>query len=207
MRNPKEFFKHYFVSPMGILNLILSAGAGLTAGIITKNSLSGLLSGGGVFLFLLLISLFSGAGARSAVDEKNRRFWLAIREGLKKADLARERLETIRIADPEIQKLSRLAGLKAAEYLQACEKKQTHDPAASFAIEECIEIIDLYLTEVNETAVEKRFNLEDAREFQNPKERVMQALNQRIQQIDRAALEIQGWLSAEDRLSIKEDLS
>ena len=126
MRNPKEFFKHYFVSPMGILNLILSAGAGLTAGIITKNSLSGLLSGGGVFLFLLLISLFSGAGARSAVDEKNRRFWLAIREGLKKADLARERLETIRIADPRFRN-SRLAGLKAGVFTGL--RKQTYDPA------------------------------------------------------------------------------
>jgi len=151
-------------------------------------------------------ALFSGAGVKSSVKEKDRRLWLQTQETLNKTHLALKKLERIRIADADINKKVQGIVFKAGEYLAACKKHQTHDPATSFAIEESLEIVDLFLSQKNNIALDQRFDLGQDLEATNPQERVLLLLELQLKQINKGVLEVQDKIAASENLSIKGDL-
>ena len=206
MRSLKKHFLYFILSPLGITCLLLSVGLGIGLSLGWR-PFFGLAVGAGMFLFLLLLTFFSGAGAKSAVEEQGRRFYLDIEEKLAQVEIARQRLATLRLNNPELKKLTTLASLRVADYLSACRKEKTHDPLASEAALECVEIADLYLAEQNEASLQKRFLSEEAPEQGTPQERFKSVLKSRIKLLSNATSGILGILSPKEELAIKEELS
>jgi len=201
----REFTKYYLVSPAGAVSLIAALSIGVLAA-VRVNLAIGVASGIGALLALLLGALFSGLGSRFAVGEKNRRIWQSQQGQLENVRPAQARLGSMRIADPAIKKLAETAALRLGEYYAACGRQKTHDPKATFAAGECLELLDAYLTELDESSTEKRFDLADGNPFADAKERISAALSERIAILGKSTLDIQGGLSANDRLEIKEQL-
>ncbi len=201
----RELSKYYMLSPAGAISVLVAVAVAVLVGSAANASL-GALSGLGALIVILLAGFFSGLASGFALGEKNRRIWLAERALLEKVRQAQARLCGMRIADPGIKKLAETVALKAGEYYAACVKQKTHDPLASFAAEECLELLDVFLTELDETSSEKRFDMADANPFADARERISAALNDRAAIISKSTLDILGGLSAGDRLEIKEQL-
>ena len=94
-----------------------------------------------------------------------------------------------------------------ADYLAACRQEKTHVPTASDAALECVEIADLYLSELNDASLQKRFLNEEDLEEKTPKARFTSVLRSRIKLLSNATQGILGILSPAEELAIKEELS
>lgn len=206
MSRLNQFFKNYFKSFMGVFNLIIAITIAFAIKITTQKLWLAIVIGVVLAFLFLMGALFSGAGVKSSIKEKNRRLWLQTQKTLNKTQTALKKLEKIRIVDNDIYKKVQGIVFKAGEYLNACFKHQTHDPATSFAIEESLEIVDLFLSQKNNIALDQRFDLGQDLEATNPKERVLLLLELQLKQINKGVLEVQDKISASENLSIKGDL-
>jgi hypothetical protein len=94
----------------------------------------------------------------------------------------------------------------SGEYLEACVREKRHDPLAADALSEAIELLDIYLKEEDEEATERRFGLKDADSFADAESRIVAALSEKAALLRERRIQIDGGLSAADRMAVKEDL-
>ncbi len=201
----REYFFYFLVSPAGAVSTVAALAAGLAVG-AAVNMAAGSITAGAALLGLHLAAFFTGLGSRFAVRERDRRIWQGERLRLENVRQSQARLASMRIGDPAIKRLAETAAMRAGEYYSACIRRKTHDPKATGAAAECLELLDVFLTELDESATERRFDMPDANPFADAKERISAALNERIAILGKSTLDIEGGISAKDRLEIKEQL-
>ncbi|MDP2791416.1 MAG: hypothetical protein Q8O15_06615 [Rectinemataceae bacterium] len=202
----KDYLKWYARSPLGIGSIfsgiiaaIAMAAAGLTAGL-------GFLAGSAIVVVVGLVAVVSGWGPKSAIaalDAAEARE----RDGkLKATGEAREKLARLRLGEGEAAAALSLVVLAAGEYLEACRREGRQDPLAAAALEESLDIANIFLKEKDEAATEKRFGLDDKDPFADAEMRVAEALREKAALLRERRVQIDGGLSAEGRMSVMEEI-
>jgi len=205
MRNG-EYLALYLKSPLGIgsgFGGIALAVSGMALGLPAAAALA---AAAGLVALVGIGSAISGWGSRQAVEERDaalRRLYL---ERLSKAKETRDRLTRLRTPDAEVAEAVSLVVLAAGEYLEAGRIRSLDDPLADEAIEASLDIVDLFMAEMNESSVEKRFRLEDADPFDSASARVVSALRERAGLLRERRIQMEGGLPAKDRMAVREEL-
>lgn len=200
-----EYLRLYARSSLGALN---AAGA-LAIGVVATRALGplagiGLGLAGGIVIAAL--ALLSGLGPRFAVAERERALARAAAAGLEGIKRQVMRLASMRVPDECVAEAMQLVALKAAAYASSRTRSGSLDPVADHAVGECVELVDLYLKELDDQSTERRYGAEDNDAVPDAKSRVVKALRERAELLDRAALALEGDTPREDQLSIKEQL-
>jgi hypothetical protein len=201
----RRYIKAYAVSPLGIANAALAVLAGFVAGSLA-GVFAGLLAGVSALGLIFVLALHSGIGPRFAAAEHERRLWAAGKERLAAASAEQRRLASIRVPDPAVRKLVELVALQAGMFISSCDKARQRDPLGEDAITESLELVDLYLKELDDAATERRYALPDDDSFADAVQRVSAALRGKAALLEKARLDIEGGLQREDRMAIKEQL-
>lgn len=185
--NPTEYSKWYFRSTLGIASVAIGLGGGLL-GLAAGLPLHWLLAGCFAFVSVAgLGSLLSGHGLRAALAARDAA--AGRRRAARRLETAalRDRLVRIRLPDAELADAVSALALVTGRYLESCAALEAdpdssivaYDPAVEAALSEAVELVDLYLREKDEGAVERRFALEDAHPVTDARSRVLSALRER----------------------------
>ncbi len=201
----RRYISNYALSPLGIANAGLAVLAGFLVGSV-NGLLVGLLSGAGCLGALFALALYSGFGPRFAAAEHERRLWAAGKERLAVASAMQKRLATLRVPDPGVRKLVDLVAMQAGMFINACGTARQRDPVGEDAITQSIELVDLYLKELDDASTERRYALPDDDPFADAVQRVSAALRDKAAMLEKARMDIEGGLQREDRMAIKEQL-
>jgi hypothetical protein len=201
----RRYIKDYACSPLGIANGALALLAGFVVG-TSVGLLAGLLSGVASLVAISVLALYSGLGPRFAAVEQDRRLWAAGKEHLAVASARQKRLASLRVPDPAVKHVVELAAMQAGMFLAACGKARQRDPLAEAAIGECVDLVDLYLKELDDASTEKRYALSDDDYFADAARRIGAALHDKAALLEKARLDLEGGLQREDRMAIKEQL-
>jgi hypothetical protein len=188
---------------MAVLCLSLALGA---LGYTMWGLLGGLAVAMGGYPIVSLLAFASGLGAKAALKEGERRAWLAASVRLEQARKDARRLASFRIPDPAIKEMAELTALRARAYLDQCVRVRSHEPRANDAIRESVELLDLYLRELDDASIEKRYKLNDDDPFADARERVRAALADKAALLEKYALDLGPGIGREDQMSIKESL-
>ncbi|HOX19046.1 MAG TPA: hypothetical protein PKW82_11355, partial [Spirochaetales bacterium] len=186
--NVRSYFTDFLASPVGIGTAAVSVALGAVAVGVSGGWPAGLAAATAAFVVSNGFALVTGLGPKAAAREAERRMAAGNRAALAAVKASRDRLATLRVADPDVAKAVSLCALRASAYLAACEKSGTRDPRADHAAEECVNLVGLYLEELDDASTEKRFDLADDAPFADAKSRVLAALRERADALDRAAL-------------------
>lgn len=202
----KDYLKWYARSPLGIGSLF----AGLFAALGTAGAglpmLFAAISGVALVAVAGGAALLSGWGPRQALAARDAGIAHARRVKLETAEKARQNLARIRIADTGAAEAVQLVVLAAGEYLEACKKELSDDPVADAALDDAVEIVDIFLKEMDEAATEKRFGLKDSDPFVDARDRVIAALKEKAALLRERRIQIDGGLSASGRMSVREEI-
>jgi hypothetical protein len=200
-----RYIKDYSLSPLGIANGGIALLAGFVVGSLT-GFMAGLLSGAASLVAIFVLALYSGSGPRFAAAEQERRLWAAGKERLAVASAKQKRLASMRVPDAAVKQLVDLAAMQAGMFIGACQKNRQRDPLAEDAISECVDLVDLYLKELDDASTERRYAMPDDDPFADAVQRVSAALRDKVAMLEKARLDIEGGLQREDRMAIKEQL-
>lgn len=200
-----HYIKAYSLSPLGLANGGLALLAGF-AGAALAGVWVGLLSGVTSLATIFALALYSGLGPRFAAAEHERRHWLESREHLAKTKIKQQRLASLRVPDPAVKQLVELVALQAGTFISACEKAKQRDPLAEDAISESVDLVDLYLKELDDASTERRYALVDNDPFDAAIQRISAALRSKAAILEKARLDLEGGLRREDTMAIKEQL-
>ncbi|HAE22638.1 MAG TPA: hypothetical protein DCG47_10000 [Spirochaetaceae bacterium] len=204
MRSDK-FLKLYSLSALGIAVLCLSLALG-ALGYALWGLIAGIASALLAYPLLSLAAFASGFGAKAALKEGERRAWLDASERLEQARKDARRLASFRISDPAIKEAAELTALRARAYLDQCARVKTHEPRANDAIRESLELLDIYVRELDDASTEKRYKLSDDDPFADARGRVSAALADKAALLEKYALDMGPGIGREDQMSIKESL-
>jgi hypothetical protein len=201
-----EFLKWYFRSALGIGTLFAGV---LCAGVLFAMGISVAVAIPAGFTFIGVsggAALALGAGSKAIVAERDSAVSRENREKVEIARGTRDKLSRLRIPDSAVSDTVSAVTLAASEYLDACAKASVYDPIANSALSECMEIVGIYLKELDDTSTEKRYALKDADPFVDARSRTIDALKERAMILRERRIQIDGGLSGEDQLSVREEL-
>ena len=201
----RRYIQDYALSPLGIANTGLAVLAGFIGG-ASKGLVAGLFFGTATLVTVFIVALYSGFGPRFAAAERERRLWAAGKERLAKASAEQKRLATLRVPDPAVKKLVDLVALRSGMFLRACDTARQRDPLAEAAITQSLELVDLYLKELDDASTERRYDLPDDDPFADAVQRVSAALVEKAALLEKARMDIEGGLQREEHMAIKEQL-
>ncbi|MCX7026710.1 MAG: hypothetical protein NT061_04285 [Spirochaetes bacterium] len=202
----KDYLRWYARSPLGIGSLFGGLGGCIVLAAVGFPLVLSLLAGLGIIAAFSLVGLFTGLGPRQVVSALDAGKDAEGHRRLAEASAVRERIARLRIADPKVSEAAGLAILAAGEYLEAGRKESKDDPLADAALGDCLDIVDIYLKEVDEASVEKRYRLEDADPFVQARQRTVAALREKAAFLRERRIQIDGGLPAVDRMEIREEL-
>lgn len=203
----KSFLHFYLRSSAGIFNLVfplIGFGGMLLAGVPAVISLA---AGAGAGAGMFVLVLASGAAAKIAVREKDRLVELDYAETLKSASENRDKLKFLRISDPEIKAKVFYLVQKAGNYIELAEAQKTIQPFAHEAMENSLNILSIFLNEIDDDSAEKRFGMTDMNPFENVKKRTLEALDTEAVKIKDAIIRLGGGTEGTEKMSVLEDLN
>jgi hypothetical protein len=202
----KDYLKWYALSPLGIGSgflgiaaMIAMVAAGLPIGL-------GVLAGPSFVALMGLAALATGLGPKSAIAAQEAAEARERDGKLKMAGEAREKLARLRLGEGEAASAVNFVVLAAGEYLEACKREGRQDPLAGAALEEALEIVNIFMKERDEAATEKRFGLDDKDPFADAEARVAAALREKAALLRERRVQIDGGLSAQGRMSVMEEI-
>ncbi len=203
--NTKDIITSYVRSPLGIGvaggSLVLALAAMLWGGVPAALSL------GGMILLYTIASgllLLTRRGASSIVKEQDYLRFLKVSERIQEASDIRDKVSFIRIADAELAESVQYFLLVSGQYLDSCRKEHLYDPVANDALSSVLSLIQGFLSESDETSVEKRFKLPDDNPVPDVESRTISAIREAAAVIKERRIAIDGGMN--DILSAREEL-
>ena len=203
---PKDYLKWYVRSPLGIGSGFAGLAAAVTAGVAGLPAGIALVAGSAIVALTGIVALLSGLGPRSAVAAMNAAIAQDRAMKLSRAEAVRERLGRMRIGEGKAAEAVHLVVLASGEYLEACKREAAEDPLADAALNEALDIVDIFLKEKDETATEKRFGLKDVDPFADAEDRVVAALMEKASILRERRIQIDGGLPAAGRMAVREEI-
>lgn len=214
MMSPNEYVTWYFRSTMGIASVVVGLGGALF-GLAVGLSLTWSLAGGLAFIGASgFAGLLIGYGPRSALAARDAAAGRK-RAARRRATAAlRDRLGRIRLPDSELAQAVSALVLVAGKYLESSAAMESDpdsavmacDPAVEAALSEAAELVDLYLREKDESAVERRFSFQDANPVEDARSRVLAALREHAGLVNERLALMVGAMAPADRLAAREEL-
>jgi hypothetical protein len=202
----KEYLGWYAKSPLCIGSLAAGLVLGIGLAAAGLPAAAPIASALGLVALCGLFGLFSGIGPRQVISAMDAGRASEGRKRLEGTAAAREKLGTLRLADPQVAEAAGLVALAAGEYIEACRRESADDPLADAAAAEALDVLDIYLKEADEASVEKRYKLEDADPFAQARERTVTALREKAATLRERRIQVDGGLSAAARMEIREEL-
>jgi hypothetical protein len=202
----RDFLRSYCRSPLGISSFFLAALVGASAGLLGMPLLPCAALGIGCLAATLGVSLALGFGQRAASSEIERADVARNRARLATAGQARTRLASMRLGQEQVAQARDLVALEAGRFLEGCERLGAYDPEAAQAILDSVELVDAWLREADESAVEARFAAPDAHPFPDAAARTAAALREKAAAIAAGRERVTCEISGADRLAIEEEL-
>ena len=150
--------------------------------------------------------LLSGRGARAVVDEAEEERAKRVLARLDHFRELRDRLSYLRIGDEEVRRAVEHFLLVSGEYLERCNELVAYAPACNQAIEEALEIVQVYQQGLDGAATGRRYAVDDPRAFAEYEERTIAALRERTRLVQEKAVEFFDELTPEERLRVLEEL-
>jgi hypothetical protein len=207
----REYFRFLSRSALGLAALFLSLAAAI---FLLTGGFGFVLAGAGflaVVTVLVLAGFVSGLGPKAAAAEAERLQARKAQERIEGGRASLRRLSALRLPPGEVASARDLVALEGGRFLDTCEANSggrgpAWDASALAAIDEALDLVDAWLKEADETAIERRFGAEDAHPLADGDARVRAALK------DKATLLVKGrdLVSAEppapDRIAIEEEL-
>jgi hypothetical protein len=202
----KDYLKWYARSPLGIGSGFMGLAAVLAASVAGLHPGLALVAGTAIVALAGLAALFFGLGPKAALAASEAAIARDRAHHRALAEASRDRLSRLRITDGQVAEAASLVVLAAGEYLDACRREASDDPLADAALEESLEIVDIFMKELDEKATEKRFGLQDKDPFADAEARVTAALKEKALVIRERRIQIDGGLPASGRMSVREEI-
>ena len=198
----------YFKSNLNLVILLVSAVLILNVLIFGIGILRFVLSIGFLILYLVVsaIIFFTRSGAKEIVHEKEKDRITKVKEKLIFYKQIRDRIAFLRINDQDVKQAIDYFLIVSGDYIGKCGELCTYSPQANIRMEEVLDLIQIYLEKLDQSALSERFNVEE-KEFKDYKERTISAVKEAASFI-KAKLqdEIIG-LTPEERTEIIEELN
>jgi hypothetical protein len=204
--NIKKFLRLYLRSAAGLINIflpVLGFGLLLAFGLGPFSSVLLAAFSGAIVFF---VALASGRASFAAVREKDRITESGYRASLDKVSEICSGLSYQRIIDSDISGRVSYIVQKAGRYIELAKEAGTVDPLANAALENCRNIINIYLKEIDDDSSEKRFRMDDLDPFEKAKERTLAALDREAAVIKDALTALDPDSRGNEKLSVMEDL-
>ena len=219
----RDYLRFLATSAFGLSTLAIAVAAGL-GGYAAFGLAGGLATLLGSAILLGFLGLATGLGPRAAEAEAERLAASRASSKIALAEEGRKRLAALRIADEVVASARDLVVLEAGRFLEACGPRRAksarakpsslgtdhpspaYDPAALAAIGEALELVNIWLAEADESAIERRFGSVDAHPIADAKGRVISALSEKAALLVRGRDLVLETAIGADRLSIEEEL-
>lgn len=202
-----EVLRAYLRSPLAIA----SAGTALLLGaiglfLLGGSALLGLLGGAALWLAFSAVAVQTRIGAASVVAVRDADEGRRTLEAVEAAVRARETMARLRLPDPEVAAKLEYLVQASGEYLESARRAGSHSPQADARIADSLDIVNLYLKELDEASTERRYGLPDADPFADAKARVLAALLDNATLIRNERIALEGGLPPEALMRVKEEL-
>jgi hypothetical protein len=206
----RSFVRAYARSPLGIGSFLAAVGIGFCARLLGLSALPTVLLGLGILVALAALGLAMGFGQRAAFAEVEREAGAKAASRLAEAAEARKRLAALRLIDPALASARDLLVLEAGRFVEDCGRANTYDPEAVQAIVDAPCLVDAWLKEADEGAVERRFGLSEHESFQaaEPKAapKAAEALRAAAALVASRRASVLGEIGGADCITIEEEL-
>ncbi len=204
----KKLLHYYLRSKANIFLFVLFSAAIIISVLLLQGLLRILIPLGCVFAYLTTSSLilFSRRGAQEIVNVKDEDRSRNIAQTITQYEKIRERVSFLRIGDTEVQKAIEYFLLISGSYLEKCRELKTYSPTANHAIDEVLTICQLYLEELDESATEKRYTINDNEDFTDYKQKTLKNIKALTRTIKEKMTEDLVGLSRQDQFKIIKEL-
>lgn len=221
----REYTGYWLKSALGVASALLALAAGAAAGIVAGGTVLGFLAAGLPaallsFGVLYVACLATGLGSKAAFGESGRAERGKAGAGLVAMSEARQRLAALRLSDEAVAAARDLVVLQAGRFLETArawnlkapskaggtdDASPAWDPRAALALTEAMELLDAWLREADETAIERRFDAPDAHPFPDARERIMALLKEKAQIVAECLEGLGGRPAGPDAVAIQEE--
>ncbi|MCX7024085.1 MAG: hypothetical protein NT080_05625 [Spirochaetes bacterium] len=202
----KEFLSSFIRSPLGTGSAVAAVAVAVGAMAFGLPVAAAVAAAAGGWVVFLAAAFVAGAAPRAAVRERDRSFSAKAATSITESEARKKALAALRVADPGVAQAVQYVVMEAGEYLESCRRNDSHDPAGDLALAEAVEIVNLFLHELDDDSKERRFGATDSDPFADAKGRAAAALKDKALALKKARTGLDGGLSGNDRMSIDEEL-
>jgi hypothetical protein len=149
---------------------------------------------------------FSRRGAREIVAESEEDRLKGIREKISRYESLRERISVLRLGDERMSRAVELFLQESGSYLQKCRELNAYSPLANERIERVLEICQVFLGELDESATGRRYGLPGSGREAAPAEKFAGDILECAAVVKQRTTEDLLGISGEERLSIMKEL-
>ncbi len=203
----RDFLRRYARGPLGLAGFFVGialALASLVAGLGPAWAALGFVAAPAL---TLILALATGVGQRSAINEGEREARERARLRMEAAAESRARLERLRLSPGPVAQARDLLVLEAGRFEEGFLQTGAWDPEAAEAVSEALSLVDAWQREADESSVERRFDLPDAKAFPEAESRIVAALREKAALIAARRTEAEGEIPPVDRIAIDEELA
>ncbi|HOT58419.1 MAG TPA: hypothetical protein P5519_04555 [Spirochaetia bacterium] len=200
-----QFIKSFFKSPFGALTITFSIVVALVVSLFVSWFI-GIVSGFALLVIMVIVGLYTKVGITSAITTHETETWMTVEAQLEKLEQNVRTIKTMRFTDEHLSRLVAQITFRSEKYIAICRQNKTHDPVVTYEIEQVPELIDALLHELDETAIEARFKLDDQHVFPFARDRVLAELEKISRKIEHTSLSIAHDILPAEKVEQKEYL-
>jgi len=149
---------------------------------------------------------FTRRGAKEVVAESEEDRLKKVREKISLYASLRERISVLRLGDERMSRAVELFLQESGSYLDKCRELDAYSPLANERIERVLEICQVFLGELDESATGRRYGLPGSRQDAAPAESFARDIVECATVVRQRTTEDLLGMSGEERLSIMKEL-
>jgi len=149
---------------------------------------------------------FSRRGAREVVAESEEDRLKKVREKISRYSSLRERISVLRLGDERMSRAVELFLQESGSYLDKCREHDAYSPLANERIERVLELCQVFLGEMDESATGRRYGMPGSGQAAAPAEKFAQDIVECATVVRQRITEDLLGISGEERLSIMKEL-
>jgi len=154
-----------------------------------------------------ILALFTKAGVRGIVAEREEERAESTRQKIQSADETRDRIAYLRIGDEGVRKALEYFLVVSGEYLQKCRELSQFSPAANEKISQVLEICQIYLKDLDESSTEKRYEIEEDPNIENSADRTARLIREYALEIKKRSIDDFPDITLEEKMEILEEMN
>jgi hypothetical protein len=158
------------------------------------------------YAVLTVAFFFSRRGAREVVAESEEDRLKGVREKISRYAALRERIVVLRLGDEQMGRAVELFLQESGSYLDKCRELNAYSPLANERIERVLEICQVFLGELDESATGRRYGVPGSGPDAAPAEKFARDIVECAAVVRQRTTEDLLGISGEERLAIMKEL-